>query len=61
MESLKGSVYESKETWAAAVMKIFNSPESQFEESVLALYAQDCVITSTGNDMRWDEFIAFLK
>jgi hypothetical protein len=51
MDSIKSNVYDSKETWATAVMKIFNSPESQFEESVLALYAKDCVITSSGRNL----------
>jgi hypothetical protein len=53
--------YSNKEAWVAAVSKIFNGPESEIEDSILALYTTDVTVTANGSSMRMAELIAYVK
>lgn len=53
--------YSDKETWVAAVSKIFNGPESEIEASALALYTTDVTITANGSTMNMAGFITYVK
>lgn len=53
--------YSSKETWVAAILKIFNGPESEIEESILALYTPDVALTVNGSSMKMADFKEMVK
>jgi len=55
------SCYPNKEVWAAAILKVFNGPESEIEENVLKLYSRDVTVTANGTSMKFDGFLEYVK
>ena len=53
--------YANKEAWVAAVSKLFNGPESEIEDSILALYTADVTVTANGSSMKMADFIAYVQ
>ena len=55
------NLYSNKEAWVTAVSAIFNGPESEMENNILALYTADVTVTANGSSMKMAELIAYIK
>jgi len=53
--------YSNKEAWIAAVSKLFNGPESEIQDRILALYAPNVTATVNGSSMKMANLIAYVK
>jgi hypothetical protein len=56
-----GNNYSNKEAWVTAVSKIFNGPESEIEDNILALYTPDVSVTANGSLMTMAELTAYIN